>query len=197
MLYLIRHGTTTFNSRGADQEVAEKIRGWLPLSLDENGKQQARNAGMILRDRHIAHIYSSTLQRAAETADIISETIAAPDYIISVKLHDGLTPWDIGNIAGTLVVDAIPIMTSYFDSPLVNVPEGESYSMFYNRWKILLYELIHQSENKNICAVTHSRNLYCLDHILTNGKKPITFTGVPVPGGIVEIESRSLDKRIL
>lgn len=192
MLYLIRHGTTTFNSRGENQEVVEKIRGWLPLSLDEDGKNQAIAAGEALRDKNIQQIYTSTLKRAVETADEISKILNMPHAPTG-----GLTPWNIGRISGRLVRHAIPIMSGYFKLPLIDTPDGESYSLFYNRWKFCLFSLIDEAKTKNICAVTHSRNLYCMNHILTEGVSPIIFTGLPVPGGIVEIDPLTLKIRIL
>jgi probable phosphoglycerate mutase len=192
MLYLIRHGTTTFNHHIDQKQHEERIRGWLPISLDENGRKQAIDAGKFLKKYNITNLYSSPLERAIETVSEISSLLNK-----EIILQTGLMPWNIGNINGELASIAIPIMTEYFNNNQKEVPGGESYFSFYNRWKHALFELLEKSKKKNIAAVTHSRNLYCLDHILTNGKQPIMFAGLPNPGGIVEINPLTLLTNIL
>lgn len=63
--YLIRHGQTDWNIEG-------KIQGGHDIPLNETGRLQAERlaAGMALRP--VSRIYSSTLKRAMETAEIIS-----------------------------------------------------------------------------------------------------------------------------
>ena len=192
MLYLVRHGTTTLNSRGAVQESGERIRGWLPVSLDEHGIDQAKHAAQILKDFNITYLYFSPLVRAVETAIEIAKELQC-----GMEAANGLSPWNIGSVSGMIIKDAIPTMSSYFETPLIDIPGGESYSSFYNRWKSYLYWLIDNSKQRNICAITHSRNLYSLEHILTNGKSSIVYTGRPIPGGIVELNPNSMERRII
>ncbi len=192
MLYLIRHGTTEFNSRAEVQEHGERIRGWLNISLDEDGRQQARDAAHKLKDKYVNLMFHSVLKRAEETCEEIADVLNI-EYTPSM----GLTPWNIGMINGMVLTEAIPLMTKYFDTPLVPVPEGESYSEFYNRWKGELFSLLKIAEKLNVVAVTHSRNMYCLQHILTKGVEPITFKGLPIPGGIIEVNPHTLQTKIL
>jgi len=192
MLYLIRHGTTTFNSRAEVQEHGERIRGWLDISLDDNGRMQAREAALKLQGKKFV-MFHSTLRRAEETANeiisVLGEPLSEPDM--------GLTPWNIGMINGMILTEAIPLMTRYFDTPLIAVPEGESYSEFYNRWKHTLFKLLTLAKDTDVVAITHSRNMYCLRHMLTNGVEPITFTGYPIPGGIMQINPATLTAQIV
>lgn len=192
MLYLIRHGTTTLNSPGLDQKIDERIRGWLEVPLDDNGHNQAIRAGEALKEYNIEILYTSTLLRAEQTCKEISGVLNL-SYIPKFELR----PWNLGDLNGELVSVAIPVMQKYFENKEDKLPGGESYLNFYNRWKSLLFDLIKQSIDKNIAAVTHSRNLYCLNHILTNGVAPIVFTGVPIPGGIIEINAQSLSTTII
>lgn len=192
MLYLVRHGTTEFNSRAEVQEYGERIRGWLNISLDDDGRQQARDAAEKLKTKYVNTMFHSVLKRAEETCEEISNILNI-EYSPSM----GLTPWNIGMINGMLLTEAIPLMTDYFERPLIPIPQGESYSEFYNRWKSELFSLLKMSEKLNIVAVTHSRNMYCLQHVLTHGEKPIVFKGLPLPGGVVEVNPITFETNIL
>jgi broad specificity phosphatase PhoE len=65
-LYLVRHGETTWNTE-------RRWQGHIDIPLLETGKEQARRLAEYLRSTRIAAIYSSDLQRARMTADIIAE----------------------------------------------------------------------------------------------------------------------------
>lgn len=65
-LYLVRHGET-------DGNVQQWYQGSTDVPLNEKGRGQARCLSRFWQDVHIDGIYSSTLSRAKETADIIAE----------------------------------------------------------------------------------------------------------------------------
>jgi broad specificity phosphatase PhoE len=64
-LVLVRHGQSTANASGVWQGQSE-----YPLS--DEGRLQARLAGLALRGERFGAIYSSPLERAFETAEIIA-----------------------------------------------------------------------------------------------------------------------------
>lgn len=74
-LILIRHGETDWNR-------ARLIQGATDIPLNDTGRAQAREAGLLLRDRLDADVpvvlVSSDLQRAAETADIVGAILERP-----------------------------------------------------------------------------------------------------------------------
>lgn len=65
-LHLVRHGQTLFNVRGA-------IQGWVDSPLTEVGLEQARTVGLALAGRPLVGVYSSTSERAEDTAAAIAE----------------------------------------------------------------------------------------------------------------------------
>lgn len=65
-LVIVRHGETAWN-------LDTRIQGHTDIPLNERGLWQARQAGLALRDEGIDAIYSSDLQRAAQTADAIAQ----------------------------------------------------------------------------------------------------------------------------
>lgn len=73
MIYLVRHGETTWNRSGRQQ-------GHLDSTLTDTGVAQARAVGRILRhaipDNHAVRIETSPLGRARRTAVLISEVMS-------------------------------------------------------------------------------------------------------------------------
>lgn len=64
-LILLRHGRTEWNATGRFQGQAD-------ISLDSLGREQARLAGLALRDAPISEVWSSDLSRAHETARAVA-----------------------------------------------------------------------------------------------------------------------------
>ena len=70
LLYLIRHGETEQNAEGI-------LQGKTGGNLNSKGVEQARLTGLALRNKGITAIHSSNLDRAIDTALIISDMIGA------------------------------------------------------------------------------------------------------------------------
>jgi len=179
-LYLIRHGTTAFN-----EENEQRIRGWLDIPLDENGVKAAQTTAKFLKSKKIDRIVTSDLMRCVQTAELIVKELELP-----IIKDFNLRPWNVGNATGTLIKDVIPTLNHYMKNAKDEIPGGESYGEFYNRWKRAIEKYMAKCvlTQENICLVTHSRNLYCLDHILSGGKMEIRVDGKPDPGGVIELK---------
>lgn len=69
-LALLRHGESTANQAGI-------FTGLLDVQLTARGIQQARQAGLLLRTHRVMPdlIFTSTLQRAVHTADLVRDTL--------------------------------------------------------------------------------------------------------------------------
>ena len=79
---LIRHGQSEGN-------VACVIQGQLDFPLSAKGVEQAHKAGKVLKETYnFDRIYSSDLQRAAKTADIIASYFNIPEITHSEKLRE-------------------------------------------------------------------------------------------------------------
>jgi len=88
--YYIRHGQTDWNA-------AQRYQGQKDIPLNETGITQAHAAKDLMRGLPITHVYSSTLQRARVTADIVNEGLNLP--IIGM---DGLQECNFGVLEGQL-----------------------------------------------------------------------------------------------
>ena len=63
--YLMRHGQTLFN-------VRRKIQGWCDSPLTETGIEQAKMASRFFDNIELDHLYSSSSERACDTAEIVT-----------------------------------------------------------------------------------------------------------------------------
>jgi probable phosphoglycerate mutase len=87
-LLLIRHGRSTWNA-------IKRIQGQADPLLDEVGREQARRLAERLRDNAPVVLYTSSLRRAQETAEIIGETPG-----VEVTSDERLKEYDVGDITG-------------------------------------------------------------------------------------------------
>ena len=91
ILYLIRHGATENNL--ADPPILQG--GGIDLPLSPAGKQQAAMVAELLESHEIAGVFTSTLQRARETAEIIAQ----PHGLV-VQTFPELSEADVGEWEG-------------------------------------------------------------------------------------------------
>ena len=69
MIFLARHGETTYNAE-------RRFQGWSPRAvLTERGREQARELADAAAEQDLAALYCSPLVRARETAAIVGERI--------------------------------------------------------------------------------------------------------------------------
>jgi broad specificity phosphatase PhoE len=87
-IYLVRHGETELNASGV-------LRGRLDPPLNSTGRQEAEAVARVLQRVQPALIVSSPLQRAVETATVISAGCGVP-----VETDPRLIDRDYGRFAG-------------------------------------------------------------------------------------------------
>ena len=181
-LILVRHGKTVLNS----QDNSERLRGWMDVPLDEQGLREAAETAQRLAQYPVAHIYSSDLYRARQTADAVVKATLAP------ILHTSdLRPWNLGTLAGQRVKDILPILQQLELDPSLPAPEGESFLQFCDRYSRKLEELLDIANRSKayIVAVTHVRNLLAAPTLLHGGDKGhIPVSGGPKTGSLVWVE---------
>lgn len=100
MIYIIRHGKTKMNQ-------ARLLQGRTDLPLDEEGIAQAREAAERLSGIRFSHVYSSPLERARQTAQIVAP-YARP------VLDTRLIEMDYGPYEGTDLRRLPPELTEFF-----------------------------------------------------------------------------------
>lgn len=146
-IYVVRHGE--------DYDNANKIlNGHRNEPLTPVGREQARQTALALQDKDIEMIFASPLNRAHETAFIISELINV-QQIISVE---ALKERDFGELTGKPLAE-IPKLTKHvYVGDKINYfldgPGVETFPELLIRAEQVLHEIEQQTTN-NILIVTH------------------------------------------
>ena len=80
-LILLRHGQSTWN-------LENRFTGWKDVSLTELGIEEAEYSGKIILENqfNIQSIYTSLLNRATETTDIVAQVINFPKSLLERSL---------------------------------------------------------------------------------------------------------------
>jgi alpha-ribazole phosphatase len=118
-ILLIRHGETEWN-------VQEVFRGRIDVELNETGIRQAELLAQYLSRVKIDAIYSSPLQRALKTAEIIARY-----HKLKVEIAPGLMDFDFGKWQGLPHQEVKrrykKLYAEWLKNPhLVQMPDGES-----------------------------------------------------------------------
>ncbi|MBC7342777.1 MAG: histidine phosphatase family protein [Clostridia bacterium] len=87
-IILVRHGDTAWNREHV-------FRGRVEVPLSDEGREQARLAGLALKDAPLSRIYCSPRQRAKETAQLIAQF-----HDQEVIPHDAFDDMDFGQWQG-------------------------------------------------------------------------------------------------
>ena len=146
----VRHGETDANRAGV-------LQGNIDCPLNENGIRQAQAVAEYLKDLHFDAAYSSSLFRAAKTAEIL---IACGHDATPLFLDDRLREWHCGEIDG-LKWDDIndrfrhEARSFCFEQIETQMPGGESGFEFQRRVEELLIEAREKYAGKRILLVAH------------------------------------------
>ncbi len=166
-VYLIRHGESVAN-------VQRIMSGKLDVALTEKGFEQARQAAEKLRDVEFAAIYSSDLQRAADTAAEI-----ARGRSVSHSRTEKLRERDFGSWEGIKFDDIEKLYPQQWKEFLekgynYDIPGGESVEYLYGR-VVGEYENILSNydtdSDVSVCIVAHGCVLMALFSYLVYGNK--------------------------
>lgn len=144
------HGTTTDN----EQDLAT---GWLPGELSEVGKQQAKDLGGMVTDKHFDAVFCSDLQRAIDSAEL-----GFGDKYEIIQ-DERLRECNYGDTTGKPAAGFKARMQDYVDTPF---PNGESYKDVEARLVSFVNFLRENYEGKHIAIVAHQGPQLALDVIL-------------------------------
>lgn len=120
-VYLARHGQTAYNLEG-------RFQGQLPVPLDEKGRAQAAELAERAAEHGFAVLWSSTLLRARETAEIVATRIG-----LEPKEDARLMETDAGDWTdrpfGEVQAEAPELFAKFIvGDPTFAFPGGESFA---------------------------------------------------------------------
>ncbi len=184
-LILVRHGESTGNQ-------GDVISGWTSVPLTEKGKQQAQATGRAL-SRILTgcscRIYSSDLERAAETASIIERELS-----INPVLTPGLRDINMGIGTGKPVSEAKSLQLPAHD-PLIDwvpYPGAESWRMMDNRISSFL-ELVTSDDVDTIILISHGNPIVSIVHWWLGIRDDASISRIMVQADISSISIFTID----
>jgi probable phosphoglycerate mutase len=153
-LYLTRHGQTEWN-------LERRMQGWKDSPLTELGISNAKALGKHLEDINFSEIYSSSVQRAVRTAELVKG-----DRDIPIILEDNLREIGVGDWEGQIVEDIKQNCTEEYNNfwtkpQLYKRDNAETYLEVQNRAMKVVNEIIekHKGTDDNVLIVTHTITL--------------------------------------
>lgn len=141
-LYLFRHGETDWN-KNKDLKLSEEF---FNVPLNEVGIQQAQKLAQNLKDKRIKKIYSSNLERAQHTANIVNELINA-----DIEIIEGLEEF-------SLYDDSVIGMTRQEVQELIGIDKFEIFKNSRNElldWRPLKCETRREARERFLKAISY------------------------------------------
>lgn len=159
-LLLVRHAQTASNTKG-------RYMGWIDEDLSEKGVWQADQLSQRLSQWPISAIFSSPLNRALRTAEIV-----ASPHDLTIQKLDGLGEIRIGAWEGKLaeeIAQKFPELWRAWrtDPSDIQMPGGESLVQVKERATSALETIMRDNQGQQVLAVTHDAIVrllvaYCL-----------------------------------
>jgi len=156
-IILVRHGETVWNKEG-------RYQGHQDVALSPEGLKQAQQVAKRLAHEPVVAVYTSDLQRAAQTAQIIAQEHGLPFFALTAlrELHFG--EWE-GLRHEEIRARYWEIHEQWFLDPFkVRVPGGESAGELQARAKTVIQEIIKKHQTGAVVIVAHGgtiRSILC------------------------------------
>ena len=201
-LVLLRHGQSEWN-------LANRFTGFKDVALTDKGREEAINAGKLLKDGGIKfdQVFSSTQMRANDTAELALNEAGQGKLFDSMIRHDDLRERDYGDLTGLNKDETrekygdeqVHIWRRSYDTP---PPGGECLQDVVEKRVRPYYEANIKpmlDDGKNILIAAHGNSLRAM-LIILGAETPETInqaemeTGVPV---VFELEDGKILKRYM
>jgi len=147
-LIFVRHAEALGNK-------TRRFHGWTNSGFTEKGHLQAKRVAERFKDVDIDVIFSSSLQRAFQTAKYIAD-IKGLQVITSENLRE-INGGDWEDVAWSELEQRWPDEYEAWENRphKLKMPNGESMEEFQDRLLGEIMSIIKANEGKNICIVTH------------------------------------------
>ena len=157
MLYILRHGKTDWNNK-------KRIQGKTNIPLNEEGRQQAREAAVEYKDVHLDVCYCSPLIRAKETAELLLAGRDVP-IVFDKRLEEmGFGIYE--GVAESFSIPDCPVNELFWHPENYTVPveKGESLDELFARTSAFLEEKVKPdlAAGKDVLIVAHGATNSCI-----------------------------------
>ena len=162
LIIFVRHGQAENNTK---KILAGRTPG---ISLTEKGIAQAESAGKFIKSLNISKIYSSPVERAKTTADIISKNCNA-DVIVDERL----TELDMGKFTmmpyeEIFAMHGNVFLKFYDGNPAIKENNVETFAEVKDRVSEIFNFVIEKHHNENVVLVTHMDPIKAILSIVLN-----------------------------
>jgi probable phosphoglycerate mutase len=149
MIIFLRHAQAENNTK---RILAGRTEG---VPLTKTGIEQAGRIAEYLKPLDISTIYSSPIERASHTAEIV-----AKNNSLDCKLDDRLTEIDMGKFTRMNYDDMFAkygniFLKFYENDPVISEHEVETFPQVQSRILGMVNHLIEKHKNENVILVTH------------------------------------------
>ena len=149
MIIFLRHAQAENNTK---RILAGRTEG---VSLTKTGIEQAEQISEYLKPLDISAIYSSPIERAKHTAEIVTKNSA-----IDVELDERLTEIDMGKFTRMNYDDMFAkygniFLKFYENDPVIAEHEVETFPNVQKRILDMVDHVIKKHKNENVILVTH------------------------------------------
>lgn len=165
-IYVIRHGETDWNKN-------QRFQGQTDVKLNEAGREQATKLRQIVQQLQIESVYTSSLSRAFETAEL-----ATTDLKLSIQKDDRLRETNIGDAEG-LTHDEIlqkfgehslTKWRSYEERLLdFHFTNGESKRQLMVRARQVFLDIAQNSNRNSIAVFSHGMLMRAMTYVFGAG----------------------------
>ena len=165
-LVLVRHGLSVYNDQN-------RFTGWKDIELNQQGNEEAEQAGLILKNVNFDLAFTSNLIRAQSTLNIILKEIEKLD--LPIEKNMALNERDYGDLIGQNKTDAaekfgseqVHIWRRSYDIP---PPGGESLKDTAERVIPYLQKKIlpHVFDGENVLVSAHGNSIRAIVMSLKN-----------------------------
>ena len=148
-IIFLRHGQAKNNT---DRILAGRTPG---VPLTDTGIKQAKQTGKLLEDMNISAIYSSPIQRAKHTAEIVGEHNS-----VDVTIDDRLIELDMGKFTGVpydeIFTNHGNVFMKFYNGELEIAHNGvETFADVKKRVLGIVDHVIEKHPDQNVVLVTH------------------------------------------
>ncbi len=144
-----RHGETDWN-------IAGILQGWTDVPINDKGRRQAYELVATFSTVGFSRVYSSSLIRSLETAEIIARSLRLPPP----ECHDGLRERNFGAIQGipkAELAELNPVLLQQIlkRNPATDFEQGESMDEFAERVLAATVAVAAPNAGRRILVITH------------------------------------------
>ncbi|WP_420473267.1 histidine phosphatase family protein [Noviherbaspirillum sp. ST9] len=148
-LCVTRHGETDWNRRGI-------LQGWLDVPINDLGRRQAHEMASRFADAGFSAVWSSSLVRSRETAEIIAAALRLPPP----SCHEGLKERHFGAIQGIPKDELAELNPALLEqilrrNPAASFIDGESMDEFADRVLGAMDDIGMQHRGERVLVISH------------------------------------------